>query len=465
MSLRVVFLSVLLLCLLLTSYLSYLAYSFHGEILEKDFRAAVQVKLNALLKSYSEHQNPQKLIRMLKNDAIDDPLHNEYIMAVRFKESKQSYQKELFEYIDSAQKQVGSWRQFELPHYAIKGELATKSRRLGSEHYDIRGIYLTIEEELEIFVGRNVDDLEMVEFYLGSVGWICAFLVLLAGGASYRYSQRVLSEIENIGYRAKEVVTTGRLDLRIPSISKTKEMGEMVGVLNDMLEQIEFLFKGLQTLSSQVAHDLRSPLTRLRNKVDALEEGTVFSDESKQELLKEFDGIFMVFQTILRISRLERRVLDSKEHIAVSEIVEDVCDMYEPMLEENGIHLCMEVHAESIYAQKDIIFQVLANLFDNANKYCSTGDELEVRVDDLGKDIKFEFKDSGPGIEEAKKGKVFDLFFRSDSVASKEGFGLGLSFVKAAIESHRGEVGLSNCESGFCIWFTIPQAQSFIKKD
>jgi signal transduction histidine kinase len=230
--------------------------------------------------------------------------------------------------------------------------------------------------------------------------------------------------------------------------------------LNKMLDQFESSIEGIKSVSDNIAHDLRTPLTRLKTHIEVMPDG-----EDKFALLKESDNLLSIFNSLLRIADLE------SEHKAsgfavhnVREILEDVVDLYLPLVEDKNIHLALTIHAKNtlLFCDKDLVFQAFANVIDNAIKFNEEGGNILVSLDaesssqDLTdengntvdkhnvtsqqKQLIFRVYDSGNGVTPQAFEKLTQRFYRGDSSRSKSGNGLGLALVLAIVNLHKGTI-------------------------
>ncbi|MDQ1185523.1 signal transduction histidine kinase [Agrobacterium larrymoorei] len=222
-----------------------------------------------------------------------------------------------------------------------------------------------------------------------------------------------------------------------------------------MLGRIEKLNEGLRQVSDNIAHDLKTPLTRLRNKAaDALED----RDENKRRaalegIIAESDQLIRTFNALLMISRVEAGSIAAEmTDVDISAIAEDSAELYEPVAEEEGLTLTTAIEPGLvIQGNRELIGQALTNLIDNAIKYAGGHDgekRLFVKLGRSEEGIILSVADTGPGVPAEKRGEVTKRFVRLDESRSKPGTGLGLSLVEAVMELHSGELRLSDTDPG-----------------
>jgi signal transduction histidine kinase len=237
-----------------------------------------------------------------------------------------------------------------------------------------------------------------------------------------------------------------------------------------MLARIEQLMAGLREVSDNIAHDLKTPLNRLRNRVEAaLREpyGEAPYREALERTIEEADGLIKTFNALLSIARLEAGAGgDHKETLDVAALVRDVAELYEPVAEERGLMLRAEVVAPIFtLADRQLLGQAIANLIDNAIKYGAPerGDggngarpEVNVTAEAKGAMAEIAVTDRGPGVPAAERGRVLDRFVRLEASRSEPGSGLGLSLVAAVARLHGGTVRLEDNQPGLRVILSLP---------
>lgn len=272
-------------------------------------------------------------------------------------------------------------------------------------------------------------------------------LIILVVVVSYLISVFVARGTNKIAATAQKIMETGDLSKRLEVRYEWDDLSQMASTLNLMLDRIEALMGGLRQMSDNIAHDLRTPLTRLRNHIEAAKKGQ--DDAINTALLHEADGLLNTFNALLRISRIETEKKRSHfQQVTLKSLLEDVIAFYEPLAELKNIDIQYELIDASFNGDKDLLFQAYANILDNAIKYTSDNGVIEVMMSIEGQHIFVSITDSGTGIPEKELDKVFQRFYRSDASRSSAGTGLGLSLVKAVFDLHHIQITIENTSQG-----------------
>ena len=281
-------------------------------------------------------------------------------------------------------------------------------------------------------------------------------MILLVG-------RRALKRIDNVSEASRRIMG-GDLSGRLPVTGSGDEFDRLSENLNGMLARIAKLNDGLKQVSDNIAHDLKTPLTRLRNRAEAALSGKKTAAEYREALeanIAESDHLIRTFNAILMISRLEAGYsAEQTGPVDLAEIVADVVELYEPVAEEQGVALEAMVPATAaVTANRELVAQALSNIVDNAIKYSAgSGDTPKVVVSllrDAGGVI-MEVADNGPGIGEDDRERVTERFVRLEQSRSQPGSGLGLSLAKAVMKFHGGGLELSGRNPGLSVRMVFP---------
>jgi len=318
-----------------------------------------------------------------------------------------------------------------------------------------------------LLVGRDLEERERLGIVIRrAAGWSLALVFVLGCFASWFVARRVLKRIDGMSETAHGIME-GDLKGRLAISGTGDELDRLALNLNAMLDRIGELMAGMQQVTDNIAHDLKTPLTRLRNKAEEALRSAKSPDELRAALdgsIEEADNLIRVFNALLMIARLEAgRVSDNMAELDLSEIVSGLAELYEPLAEEAGLALTCEVEAGlKIRGNRELIGQALNNLIDNALKYGAPeqgGDgTMKVSARQMGDQVELSVADHGPGIPEADRGRVLDRFVRLDASRTKPGFGLGLSLAAGVVRLHGGQIRLEDNAPGLRVVIALPAA-------
>jgi signal transduction histidine kinase len=294
------------------------------------------------------------------------------------------------------------------------------------------------------------------------------FAVLGAVGALF-VARRVLKRIDDMNTSARGIMA-GDLTRRLPVSGSGDELDRLAEGLNEMLGRISELMEGLQEVSDNIAHDLRTPLTRLRNHAEA---ALAFGGDAAtyrqalEKTIEESDQLIRIFNALLLIARAEAGGdLGPLQPFDVGEAARSVADLYEPIAEEEGVELTIRAEdGLKVRGNRELIGQAIANLVDNALKYGAPqkgiGDakpDVGITARRAGRSIVLTVADRGPGIAPADRARVLDRFVRLEGSRSRPGSGLGLSLAAAVARMHGGTVDLEDNQPGLRVRLTLPAA-------
>jgi signal transduction histidine kinase len=365
---------------------------------------------------------------------------------------------------------VGSLEPGVLDH---PGWLETNYRRLEApEGTDHRALVQVVQLPggFHLLVGRDLEERERLFGIIANAGqWSLALVIVLGLAGGFFVSRRVLNRIEAMTGTAQTIMA-GDLAGRLPVAGTGDELDRLAEHLNAMLERIEALMRGLKEVSDNIAHDLKTPLTRLRNRCEQALRGSAGVDDYRAALeatIAESDELIRTFNALLMIARAESgQARDNMTEFDAAEIARDVGELYEPLAEEKGIALKVDAPAAApVRGNRELVSQALANLVDNAIKYAGPNGKLNgapaeivVRAGNDGERISLSVADRGPGIAEADRGRVVERFVRLEQSRSEPGSGLGLSLAAAVARLHGGELKLEDNHPGLRSTIALPRA-------
>jgi signal transduction histidine kinase len=321
-----------------------------------------------------------------------------------------------------------------------------------------------------LLVGRDLEERERIFHIVLAAGrWSVAIVIVLGLAGGLFVSRRVLRRVDAMTETTKSIMD-GNLGGRLPVAGTGDELDRLAQNLNAMLERIEALMQGLKEVSDNIAHDLKTPLTRLRNRAEQALRGADNDAEYRTALeatIEESDGLIRTFNALLMIARAESgQARDDMNEFDAAEIAHDVGELYEPLAEEKGIALKVEADAPArLKGNRELISQALANLVDNAIKYTEpetvkangAASEIVVQALNSGDRILLTVADTGPGIPEADRGHVVERFVRLEQSRSQPGSGLGLSLASAVARLHGGELTLEDNHPGLKSVIALPR--------
>jgi signal transduction histidine kinase len=365
---------------------------------------------------------------------------------------------------------VGSLEPGVLDH---PGWLETNYHRLespeGAEHRALVRV-VQLPGGFRLLVGRDLEERERLFGIVVNAGqWSLALVIVLGLLGGFFVSRRILSRIDAMTGTAQTIMA-GDLSGRLPVAGTGDELDRLADNVNAMLERIEALMRGLKEVSDNIAHDLKTPLTRLRNRCEqALRSATGEASyrAALDATIAESDDLIRIFDALLMIARAESgQARENMTEFDASEIARDVGELYEPVADEKGIALKIDApEAAPVRGNRELVSQALANLIDNAIKYAGPNGkvngvpaEIVVRAGDDGERITLSVADRGPGIPDADRGRVVERFVRLEQSRSEPGSGLGLSLASAVARLHGGELKLEDNHPGLRTTIALPRA-------
>ncbi|SDC18045.1 sensor histidine kinase [Ruegeria marina] len=271
----------------------------------------------------------------------------------------------------------------------------------------------------------------------------------------------VFSRLKDISRTAGEIVS-GDLSRRIPLRGTGDEFDRMASTLNEMLDRIEELVGHLRTTSNSIAHDLRSPLSRLRQRVEALTDPDRSMAEREVDAaraLAEVDHLLRVFSQLTEISRAEAGLgREEFEPVDLAALARDVAEFYDPLAQENGVGLSVETEAATLPGHPALLAQALSNLLDNALRYAPGGTEVKVRVARSDDTLVLSVRDHGPGVPETDLERLAQPFVTLDPARSGGNSGLGLALAAAIARMQGGRFEARNAQPGLEARLILPRS-------
>jgi signal transduction histidine kinase len=352
------------------------------------------------------------------------------------------------------------------------GWTETAYRRLddpdGAQHHALVRVF-QLPAGFRLLVGRDLEERERLhDIVLAAGRWSLAIVIVLGVAGGFFVTRRVLKRVDAMTETTRKIMD-GDLAGRLPIAGTGDELDRLATNLNAMLERIEALMHGLKEVSDNIAHDLKTPLTRLRNRC---EEALRLAEDKSQyraaleSTIEESEALIRTFNALLMIARAESgQARDGMIDFDLAEIARGVGELYEPLADDKGIHLKVEAPAATpVHGNRELISQALANLVDNAIKYGAemNGADAEIVVTARGEGdrILLAVADSGRGIPAPDRGRAVDRFVRLEESRSQPGSGLGLSLAAAIARLHGGELKLEDNHPGLKTVISLPRAGS-----
>jgi signal transduction histidine kinase len=299
----------------------------------------------------------------------------------------------------------------------------------------------------QVLIAQNREKLDRWEmlFRQASLFTLCA-TVLFGGLCGWWFSRKMVRKVTLFNHTVTKV-ERGDLQARVPESDYGDEFDEMAQHINRMLDQLEATFETIRGTTDAIAHDLRTPLNRMRLKLEylvCLPDGEVKADQLA-DLLAELDIVLSTFTSMLELTKLEHGLVSLEtEQVSLRSVIEDVLELIEPLSEDQQQTLISDLEDISVEGDRNLLFRAIYNLLDNAVKYSGEGSEIRVRLTAT----QLEISDSGSGIPQDQIEKAFQRLGRLDSSRTQHGYGLGLSIVKAILSQQGMSIALKDNQPG-----------------
>ncbi|MGZ3590535.1 MAG: sensor histidine kinase [Thermodesulfobacteriota bacterium] len=329
---------------------------------------------------------------------------------------------------------------------------------------EVRILYAMISPSIILQVGQAMESYSrFLDAFKGIFITTMTFLIVLAAGVGWFMARRAVSGVEAVT-RTAQKISGGALDERVPVKARGDEIDQLATTFNQMLDRIQTLLTEIKEISDNVAHDLRSPITRIRGIAEVtLTTGKSLNDceNMAASTIEECDRLLDMINTMLMISKTESGVDKlSYDEIDLAALVQEGCELFKPAAEDKGLSLSFDI-PKPIHFMGDIqmIQRMISNLLDNAIKYTPSGGSVTVSVNEKDTQVVVSIKDTGCGISPEDLPHIFERFYRCDQSRSQSGIGLGLSLARAIARVHGGDItvdSLPNQGSTFTV--TLPKS-------
>ena len=360
---------------------------------------------------------------------------------------------------------------------ATTGWSETSYRRLDDQDATDHRALVNVTEltsGFRLLVGRDLEERRRLFAIVAKAAqWSVLIVVVLGLGGGIFVARRVLRRIDAMTGTTQRIMA-GDLSGRLPVGRSGDELDRLAENLNAMLERIEALMVGLKEVSDNIAHDLKTPLTRLRNRAEeALAKSNNESEyrAALERTIEESDGLIRTFNALLMIARAESgQARGNMDDFDAAEVAHGIHELYEPLAEDNGLTLHVKTEQAPLHGNRELVSQALANLVENAIKYGQPAPQplsagavagasskeilIESRRD--GDQVLLSVTDHGPGIPEADRGHAVERFVRLEASRTQPGSGLGLSLASAVATLHGGALKLDDAHPGLRATLAIP---------
>ena len=350
-----------------------------------------------------------------------------------------------------------------LPPRLGEFEISLPGTTTGGAPAAVLGRGVEVTKDIYLFVGRDTRLLAATrERILRAFLWVVIGAIMIAGAGGLVVGLRFMRRVDAIA-RTCQGIIAGRLDERIPLTGREDEWDRLAGAINEMLNRISALLENLRQVSSDVAHDLRTPLTRVRNRLEeAHNDSTSVADYSAAvtTAIDDMDQLLAMFSALLRISQVEAGArLHTFSEVPLTEILENVYQMYLPVAEDCRRSLTSSfADGVRIRGDAELLTQMFSNLVENAIRHTPEHTKIHMNLTVEGEGVAASIADDGPGVDPSEHEKVLRRFYRGSSSRAIEGYGLGLALVAAIAQLHQAKLTLSDAKPGLNVRISFSSA-------
>lgn len=432
-------------------------YAFAMSYLSEQISDAIHTQYTYLIDEYRENGSSALEARIKELVASDEEGTEVYLLINQKNEKLAGNMQAWPEFAvrESAFEKDGQWVHFRI----------VDPRGGALNGIEVRAITKPISKWRSILVGKSLQNITQIEKTIVQTFWASLALTVAMAFIGAMVMTRSVGRRINVINRSAKTIMGGHLSVRIPFTSGGDEFDELSSNLNRMLDRIENLLQSLSEFANNIAHDLRSPLNRIITRLDAGLRGIERDNPARGLLEKnihDLQDLVATFNSILKISELEANTeFRQFEPCDLAVILHNLVEFYEPYAAGKQIALTHQLAAPAIvYGEKNLLAQAFANLLDNAIKFTPEDGRIDISCISDGHYAQITVADSGPGIPQEYREKVFEKFFRLEQSRHTKGNGLGLSLVAAVARIHNATVSLGDNAPGLQITVRIPLSVS-----
>lgn len=430
-------------------------YTFTTNYTQNQVDDSIKMQYSYLLSAYRDNGSPgvEERIRQLIKE--DDEGREIYLLV------NKEFEKiggnlntwPLNAVVEGRYNKTGEWIKFHI-----------ESARNAPENIEVRALVIPLSKWRYLLVGQSTAELDRIRQIIVKTFFASLVVTLVMAFIGALLMTRSVMQRINIINRSADRIMRGNLSIRIPFTRGGDEFDELSSNLNQMLDKIEMLLQSISLFANNIAHDLRSPLSRIISRLDAgLRK--IASDNPAREMLEknihDMEGLVATFNSILKISELEASTdLQQFAEVDIVAVLSDLVEFYEPMASEKHIALSADLpNPIMVRGERNLLTQACANLIDNAIKFTPERGTIHVSALSTEEDAEISIADSGVGIPEMFHSKVFEKFFRIEESRHTKGNGLGLSLVAAIMRIHHADILLFDNHPGLKVTLRLPLNQ------
>ena len=329
---------------------------------------------------------------------------------------------------------------------------------------EVRILYAMLSPTVIVQVGQAMESqARLLDAFKRIFIITMSFLIVLAAGVGWFMARRAVSGIEAVTHTAQKI-SGGSLQERVPVKPRGDEIDQLATTFNQMVDRIQTLLTEIKEMSDNIAHDLRSPVTRIRGTAEVtLTTGKSLGDYENMaaSTIEDCDRLLDMINTMLLISKTEAGVeKPSREKVDIAALIRQACEIFQPIAEDKNVRLSHRAPEKTlIFGDTRMLQRMLSNILDNGVKYTPSGGKIKVSLTESeSRDLVISVNDTGVGISKADLPRIFERFYRCDQSRSQPGTGLGLSLARAIARAHGGDITVtSTVNQGSTFNITLPK--------